>query len=48
MSIGEAAAHAAVLALERGTPVQEVDYAELRKRLLSKGQILSVALVPAK
>lgn len=48
MSLGEAAAHAAVLALERKADVQDVPYTELRRRLLAQGQILSVALVPAK
>lgn len=48
MSLGEAAAHAAVLALERKVAVQDVDYAELRARLLKKGQVLSVALVEKK
>lgn len=48
MSLGEAAAHAAVLALERKADVQDVPYSELRRRLLAQGQILSVALVPAK
>lgn len=43
MSLGEAAAHAAVLAIERKTAAQDVDYDELRRRLLRAGQALSVA-----
>jgi hypothetical protein len=48
MSIGEAAAHAAVLAVDRGKDVQDIDYRELRGRLLRAGQVLSVSLVAAK
>lgn len=48
MSIGEAAAHAAVLALEKKSAVQDVDYPELRRRLLKAGQVLSLSLVPKK
>lgn len=48
MSIGEAAAHAAALALEKKSAVQDIDYSELRRRLLKAGQILSVSLVPIK
>lgn len=46
MSLGEAAAYAAVMALERKVPVQDVDYPELRARLLKAGQVLNVSLVP--
>ncbi len=48
MSIGEAAAHAAVMAQEKKSALQDLDYAELRARLLKAGQVLSVALVPTK
>jgi hypothetical protein len=40
MILGQSAATAASLALEEGGPVQEVDYARLRERLLADGQIL--------
>jgi FAD dependent oxidoreductase len=47
LSLGQAAATAAVLAVSRGAAVQDVPYTELSQRLLSEGQILSLALVPA-
>ncbi|HLV00836.1 MAG TPA: FAD-dependent oxidoreductase, partial [Acidobacteriota bacterium] len=40
MVLGQSAATAAVLALDRDLPIQEVDFAELRKRLLADGQVL--------
>jgi hypothetical protein len=40
MILGESAATAAVLAIERGVPAQNVDYATLRARLLEQHQIL--------
>jgi hypothetical protein len=40
MVLGQSAATAAVLALEAGMAVQDVDYAALRKRLLADGQVL--------
>ena len=45
MILGQSAATAAALALRRGIPVQDVDYAELRARLIRDGQILE--LTPA-
>jgi hypothetical protein len=48
MSLGQAAGVAAVLAASGGVPVQYVPYDELRRRLLDGGQIISLALVPAK
>ncbi len=40
MILAEAAVEGAALALEKGTAVQEVPYAELRERLLRAGQIV--------
>ena len=40
MILGQSAAAAAALSLDRGTAVQDVPYAALRKRLLAEGQIL--------
>lgn len=40
MILGQSAATAAVLALDRGAAVQDVDYATLRDRLLHDGQVL--------
>ncbi|MFH5803515.1 FAD-dependent oxidoreductase [Alienimonas sp. DA493] len=40
MVLGQSAATAAVMAAEQDVPVQEVDYAALRERLLADGQIL--------
>jgi hypothetical protein len=40
MIMGEGAALAASLALEAGVPVQKVEYAKLRERLLAAGQVL--------
>jgi len=40
MILGQSAATAAVLAIEQNAPVQNVDYAKLRNRLLADKQIL--------
>ncbi|MCX7824256.1 MAG: FAD-dependent oxidoreductase [Verrucomicrobiae bacterium] len=40
MILGQSAATAACLALDDGVPVQQVDYAKLRERLLKDGQVL--------
>jgi len=40
MVLGQSAATAAALALDAGAPVQDVDYAALRARLLADGQVL--------
>ncbi len=40
MVLGQSCATAAVLAIESDAPVQSVDYAQLRKRLLADGQTL--------
>ena len=40
MILGQSAATAAALAIRRGIPVQDIDYAELRARLIQDGQIL--------
>jgi phosphoglycolate phosphatase-like HAD superfamily hydrolase len=40
MVLGQSAATAAVLAIEGGTAVQDIDYAALRQRLLAAGQVL--------
>ncbi len=38
--LGQSAATAAAIAIQRGIPVQDVDYDELRARLLEDGQVL--------
>lgn len=43
MILGQSAATAAVLALDQACAVQDVPYADLRKRLLADGQILHAA-----
>ena len=43
MILGQSAATAAVLAIENGISVQEVDYRRLRERLLADGQVLEYA-----
>jgi hypothetical protein len=48
MSLGQAAATAAVLAVSTNSAVQEVQYSELSRLLLRDGQILALALVPAR
>jgi hypothetical protein len=40
MILGQSAATAASLAIDRGIAVQKVDYGELRERLLEDGQVL--------
>jgi len=40
MILGQSAATAACMALDAGAPVQQVDYAKLRERLLKDGQVL--------
>ena len=40
MILGQSAATAACMALDAGTPVQQVEYAKLRERLLKDGQVL--------
>jgi hypothetical protein len=40
MVLGQSAAVAAGLAIEEKVPVQRIDYAELRRRLLAAGQVL--------
>jgi hypothetical protein len=40
MVLGQSAATAAIMAIEAGVPVQRVDYAKLRARLLADGQAL--------
>jgi len=42
MILGQSAATASVLAIEDNTGVQQVDYSELRKRLIADGQVLSL------
>jgi len=46
MILGQSAATAAVMAIEDGTPVQDVPYARLRVRLLADGQILDAPASP--
>ena len=41
--LGQSAATAAVLAIERGVAVQDLEYGALRARLLADGQVLEVA-----
>jgi hypothetical protein len=43
-ALGQAAAHAAALAIQQGADVQDVPYGDLRARLLQAGQVLSVSL----
>jgi hypothetical protein len=40
MILGQSAGTAAALAIDAGVPVQKLDYASLRKRLLADGQLL--------
>jgi hypothetical protein len=40
MILGQSAATAAAIAIERSISVQDVPYSELRKRLLADGQVL--------
>ena len=48
MILGQSAATIAALAIEKKLPVQEVEYAELRRRLLADGQILEYSAASAK
>jgi hypothetical protein len=41
MILGQSAGAAAVLAIDAGVPVQQLDYARLRERLLADGQLLT-------
>jgi hypothetical protein len=41
MVLGQSAATAAVMALEQGIAVQQLDYAKLQQRLLADGQVLA-------
>jgi len=41
MILGQSAALAAMLATESNRDVQEIDFAELKKRMLAQSQILS-------
>lgn len=47
MSLGQAAATAAALAVSEDAAIQDVSYDHLAARLLRDGQVLSLALVPA-
>ncbi|CAN5910207.1 hypothetical protein BH11VER1_BH11VER1_10030 [soil metagenome] len=42
MAAAQATAQAAVMAVEDNVPVQQVDYARLRERLLKAGQVMEV------
>lgn len=46
MVMGQSAATAAGLAIERGTSVQDVDYGALKERLLTAGQMLDFVSAP--
>jgi hypothetical protein len=46
MVLGQSSATAACLAIDAGTPVQEVEYAKLRARLLADKQVLAWAPPP--
>ncbi|GAA4433943.1 FAD-dependent oxidoreductase [Bremerella cremea] len=47
MILGQSAATAASMALDHQIPVQDVDYAELKDRLLKDGQVLEMERKPA-
>ena len=47
MVLGQSAATAAGLAIERGTTVQDVDYGALKERLLASGQMLDFVAAPS-
>jgi hypothetical protein len=47
MVMGQSAATAAGLAIERGTTVQDVDYGALKERLLASGQMLDFVAAPS-
>jgi hypothetical protein len=40
MILGQSAALAASLAIDNGLPVQDISYADLKKQLIDRGQIL--------
>lgn len=42
MILGQAAATAAILAIDKNIPVQDVDYSILKEKLLEKGAVLSI------
>ena len=42
MILGQSAATAAVLAIQHGVAIQDLDYGQLRARLLADGQILEL------
>lgn len=44
LSLGQAAGTAAVLAIERGVALQDLDYRALRDRLVKDGQVVSLSL----
>jgi len=46
MILGQSTATAAVLAIDAGVAVQDVPYADLRRRLLHDGQVLEFAAEP--
>jgi len=46
MILGQTAATATAIAIQREIPVQDIDYTELRARLVQDGQILEFAPVP--
>jgi len=46
MMLGQSAGAAAALAVDDHVPVQQVDYAKLKARLLSDGQVLEQANLP--
>jgi len=48
MILGQSSGTAAVLAIETGVPVQQVEYGKLRQRLLADKQILDPQPKPAK
>jgi hypothetical protein len=47
MVLGQSAATAAGLAIERGTSVQAIDYEALKERLMASGQVLDFVAPPA-
>jgi hypothetical protein len=48
MILGQSAGTAAALAIDAGVPVQRLDYAKLRQRLLADGQLLTWSETPSK
>jgi hypothetical protein len=47
MTIGQSAGVAAALAAKEGVPVQALDYAKLRERLLAQRQVLDLPVLPS-